>query len=124
AVLAGIAPARDAYDPPTQTTVTLGPLRAALDVDGAGAGEQQLTVRIDDATGTPLDVLDLTGRLIRDDDSLPIDLEFRRVTPRDLAPDYFLAEARIPVSGEWRLRLTVTVDRGTAYAATVPYRVW
>ncbi|MFD6105537.1 copper resistance CopC/CopD family protein [Nocardia salmonicida] len=124
AVLAGITPARDAYDPPTQTTVTLGPVRAALDVDGASAGEQQLTVRIDDATGTPLDVLDLTGRLIRDDDSLPIDLEFRRVTPRDLAPDYFLAEARIPVSGEWRLRLTVTVDRGTAYAATVPYRVW
>ncbi|MEV4152799.1 copper resistance protein CopC [Nocardia salmonicida] len=124
AVLAGITPARDAYDPPTHSTVTLGPVRAALDIDGAGAGEQQLTVRILDTTGTPLDVLDLTGRLTRDDDSLPIDLEFRRVTPRDLAPDYFLAEARIPVSGEWRLRLTVTIDRGTAYAATVPYRVW
>ncbi|MFD6396924.1 copper resistance protein CopC [Nocardia sp. NPDC060249] len=124
AVLAGITPARDAYDPPVHTTVTLGPVRALLDVDGTGAGEQQLTVRVSDANGTPLDVLDLTGRLTRDDNSLPLDIEFRRVTPRDLAPDYFLAETRIPVSGEWRLRVTVTVDRSTAYAATVPYRVW
>ncbi|MFI1234978.1 hypothetical protein [Nocardia salmonicida] len=41
----------------------------------------------------------------------------------DLAPDYLLADARIPVSGERRLRVTGTVDRGMAYAVTVPCRV-
>ncbi|MFF2083143.1 copper resistance CopC/CopD family protein [Nocardia sp. NPDC058176] len=124
AVLAGITPARDAYDPPVHTNVALGPLTAVLDVDGAGSGEQEFTVRIADATGTPLDVLELTGRLTRDDETLPLDIEFRRVTPENLGPDHFLAEPRIPGRGEWHLRLTVTVDRSTAYAATVPYRVW
>lgn len=124
AVLAGIAPARDAYDPPVHTTVALGPLTAVLDVDGAGSGEQEFTVRITDEQGTPLEVLGLTGRLTREDDTLPLDLDFRRVTPIDRGPDHFVAEPRIPGRGDWRLRLTVTVDRTTAYAATTPYRVW
>lgn len=124
ATLAGIAPAAATYDPPVHTTIGLGALTAILDVDGAKAGDQEFTVHLRDATGTPLEVRDLTARLTGPDGAVVVDLPLRRVTPPDRGPDHFTGRTRVPGPGEWRLRLTVTLDRDTAYVATVPHRVY
>lgn len=124
AFLAGTAPARDTYDPPLHTTVALGEISAALAVDGTKAGDQDITVHLRDHAGAPLEIRDLAARLTHADGTVPLDVTFRRVTPRDRGPDYFTARTRVPDAGDWRLRLTVTVDRDTAHVATVPYRVY
>lgn len=125
AALAGVTPARDAYDPPTTLRVEAGPLLAEVAIDGAGAGEQEWTVRLRDAHGTPVEASALAGRLTAVDNEIgPIEVAFRRVDPVELGPHYFVADTvRVPLPGEWKLRLTVSVDRTTAYAATTAYRV-
>ncbi|MEV0248816.1 copper resistance protein CopC [Nocardia sp. NPDC050712] len=124
AALAGVTPARDSYDPPSTIVAAVGPLRATLAVDGAGAGEQELTLRLRDAQGNPTGAARVSARLTRGDTG-PIDLPFRRVDPIELGPNYFVSQSvRVPTAGQWQLLLTVTVDRTTAYTATVPYRVW
>ncbi|MFF0543683.1 copper resistance CopC/CopD family protein [Nocardia thailandica] len=124
ALLSGTAPARDTYDPPWHATLALGEVTAVLDIDGAKAGEQELTVHLRDHTGAALEVRDLAARLTRADGDVPLELDFRRVTPPDRAPDFFAATTRVPGPGEWKLRVTVTVDRLTAHTATIPYRVY
>ncbi|MGW5379595.1 copper resistance CopC/CopD family protein [Nocardia sp. NPDC003999] len=125
-VLAGTTPARDAYDPRITVTADLGRARAEVTVDGAGAGEQELTVHLRDASGTPIDASAVTGRLTRTGDaSGPIDVPFRRIEPVELGPHYFVSQpVRVALPGYWQLRLTVLLDRTTGYTATVPYRVW
>ncbi|GAB2527375.1 copper resistance CopC/CopD family protein [Nocardia heshunensis] len=126
AVLTGVAPARDTYDPPLAVDVQVGPLRAEVRVDGTHAGRQEFTVRLRDSTGVPTGALEVTGRLERAGGGVgPVEVVFRRVEPVEIGPDYFVSRAvRVPVAGEWRLRLTVVADRVSGYAATVPYRVW
>ncbi|WP_083583846.1 copper resistance CopC/CopD family protein [Rhodococcus zopfii] len=125
-ILVGAVPARDAYDPPDTLLVQLGPLTAEVAVDGTGAGDQELTVRLAAADGTPVEALELDGVLTRPDGDLgPVEVSFRRVEPVELGPTYFVSNsARVPLAGTWHLRVTVRVDRTTGYAATVPYRVW
>ncbi|MFI9509750.1 copper resistance protein CopC [Nocardia sp. NPDC052566] len=126
AILAGVAPARDTYDPAVTLTADAGPLRANITVDGAHAGTQRVTVRLRDSNGEPVGAAGLTGRLTRADGELgPIDIPFRRVDPIELGPNYFTADTvRIPLAGAWQLQLTVLADRTNGYAVTVPYRVW
>ncbi|GAB0101885.1 hypothetical protein JMUB6875_08520 [Nocardia sp. JMUB6875] len=126
ALLTGVAPARDTYDPAVRLDAVVGPLRAEVDVDGAHAGRQEFTVRLRDSAGTAVDALEVTGRLERVGDAAgPVEVVFRRVEPVELGPDHFVSRpVRVPLAGEWRLRLTVVADRTNAYAATVPYRVW
>ncbi|GGK34117.1 copper resistance CopC/CopD family protein [Nocardia camponoti] len=122
ALLAGAVPARDAYDPPLHATLNLGDAQADVTVDGMAAGDQTVAVHVrrDDA---PIEIRSLTGKLAKEDDTLPQNLDFRRVTPKDRGPDYFVADLRA-ARGDWRLALTVTFDQTTAYAASTPYRVW
>ncbi|WP_067703918.1 copper resistance CopC/CopD family protein [Nocardia jejuensis] len=126
ALLTGVAPARDSYDPAVTLAAELGPLAATIAVDGAHAGTQELTVRLRDSAGEPVDALEVSGRLVRDDGALgPIEIPFRRVEPVELGPDYFVSQpVRVPLAGDWHLRLTVVADRVNGYAATLPYRVW
>ncbi|MGW4246333.1 copper resistance CopC/CopD family protein [Nocardia sp. NPDC004722] len=126
ALLTGVAPARDTYDPPVAMSAQVGPLRAEVRVDGAHAGRQELTVRLRDSAGNPVGALEVTGRLERDEGGVgPVEVVFRRVEPVEIGPDYFVSRpVRVPVAGEWKLRLTVVADRVSGYAATVPYRVW
>ncbi|MEV6339740.1 copper resistance protein CopC [Nocardia vinacea] len=126
ATLTGVTPARDAFNPATSTTATVGPLRAEIVVDGAAAGKQELTIRLRDSTGEPIAASRLTARLTRRDNKIgPIDIAFRRVDPIELEPPYFVSQSlRVPLPGKWQLMLTVLVDRTTGYTATVPYRVW
>ncbi|MGV9720784.1 copper resistance CopC/CopD family protein [Nocardia beijingensis] len=125
-VLAGTTPARDDYDPRITLAADFGPARAEVTVDGAGAGEQELTVHLRDASGTPIGASAVSGRLTRTDDAIgPIDIAFRRVEPVELGPHFFVSQpVRVPLAGTWQLRLTVLLDRTTGYTATVPYRVW
>uniref|UniRef100_UPI00157703A9 CopD family protein n=1 Tax=Nocardia araoensis TaxID=228600 RepID=UPI00157703A9 len=125
-VLAATTPARDDYDPRVTLAADLGRARAEVTVDGAGAGEQELTVHLRDASGTPIGASAVTGRLTRTDDAIgPIDIAFRRVEPVELGPHFFVSQpVRVPLAGTWQLRLTVLLDRTTGYTATVPYRVW
>ncbi|WP_217998046.1 copper resistance CopC/CopD family protein [Nocardia paucivorans] len=126
AALAGVTPARDAYDPPTTLVIDLGPVRADIAVDGAAAGKQELTVRLYDTDGHPIDASEVTARLVRADGDLgPIDIAFRRVEPVELAPHYFVSRpTHVPLAGRWSLRLTVITGRATGYTGTVEYRVW
>ncbi|MBH0777146.1 copper resistance CopC/CopD family protein [Nocardia bovistercoris] len=126
AILVGVTPARDSYDPPVTMVADLGPVRADVSVDGAGAGDQEITVRLRDGSGAAIGAARVSGQLTRADaDAGPIDIAFRRVEPVEFGPHYFSAESvRVPLAGQWRLRLTVVVDRTNAYTATVPYRVW
>ncbi|MEC3955534.1 copper resistance protein CopC [Nocardia sp. CDC153] len=126
ALLTGVAPARDTYDPAVTLEASVGPLRARVSVDGTHAGRQEFTVRLRDSAGTPVGALGVGGRLERVDGGVgPVEVVFRRVEPVEIGPDYFVSRA-VPVTmaGEWRLRLTVVADRTNGYAATVPYRVW
>ncbi|MFE3189238.1 copper resistance protein CopC [Nocardia sp. NPDC059240] len=126
ALLTGVAPARDTYDPAVALDVPVGALTAHVNIDGAHAGPQKITVRLKDSAGLPRGALEVTGRLERDGGGIgPVEVVFRRVEPVEIGPDYFVSRpVRVPVAGEWRLRLTVVADRVSGYAATVPYRVW
>ncbi|MGW4355375.1 copper resistance CopC/CopD family protein [Nocardia sp. NPDC004582] len=126
ALLTGVAPARETYDPPASFQARVGSLTAAISVDGTHAGRQEITVRLRDAAGTPVGALEVSGRLERADGGIgPVEVPFRRVEPVELGPEYFVSRpVRVPLAGEWRLRLTVVADRTSGYAATVPYRVW
>ncbi|MEC3913798.1 copper resistance CopC/CopD family protein [Nocardia sp. CDC160] len=126
ALLTGVAPARDTYDPAATLEASVGPLRAQVHVDGTHAGRQEFTVRLRDSSGMPVGALEVTGRLERVEGGTgPVEVVFRRVEPVELGPDYFVSRAvPVPVAGEWRLWLTVVADRTKGYAATVPYRVW
>ncbi|MEV6067031.1 copper resistance protein CopC [Nocardia sp. NPDC052001] len=126
ALLTGVAPARDTYNPAATLQARLGPLTAVVDVDGTQVGRQEFTVRLRDQAGTPVTVLEVTGQLSTGDDaSVPIEVPFRRVEPVGLGPDYFVSQSvRVPAPGQWRLRLTVVASRVDGYAATLRYRVW
>ncbi|WP_194290752.1 copper resistance CopC/CopD family protein [Nocardia aurantia] len=126
AVLAGTTPARDAYDPRAEFTAAVGPLRADIDVDRAGVGDQEFTVRLRDESGTAVGAVSVGGQLVRADGGLEaIEVAFRGVDPVELGPKYFVSPPiRVPIAGMWRLRLTVATDRVTAYTAGVVYRVW
>ncbi|WP_067718636.1 copper resistance CopC/CopD family protein [Nocardia yamanashiensis] len=126
ALLTGVAPAKDTYDPAVTLEARVGAFQARVSVDGAHSGRQEITVRLRDSAGTPVDALEVTGRLVLPDGQAgPIEVPFRRVEPVELGPDYFVSQpVRVPLAGEWQLRLTVVADRLNGYAATVPYRVW
>ncbi|MCU1647596.1 MAG: hypothetical protein JWN03_7871 [Nocardia sp.] len=126
ALLTGVAPARETYDPATALNAQLGPLSAAVAVDGAHTGRQEFTVHLRDSQGVPAGALELSARLVRGDGRIgSIEVPFRRVEPVELGPDYFVSQpVQVPLAGDWQLRLTVAVDRTNAYAATLPYRVW
>lgn len=126
AVLTGVAPARETYDPATTVEFAMGPFRAEVAVDGAQVGRQEFTVRLKDSSGEAVAAQDLTGKLVPADGRVgAVDVVFRRVEPVEIGPDYFVSQrVPVPFPGRWELRLTVVADRVNAYAATVPYRVW
>ena len=127
ATLAVSPPARTGYAPPVTATVGLGPLRAAVTVDRAATGPQELRVRVTDAAGAPVRLESLTAALSQDSAGLgPYGVVLRPDYARPIGNvlyEYVSVALAVPAPGEWTLELTATPDRFTAYVGDLRYPV-
>lgn len=115
AVLVAVVPARQAYVPAVDRSVTVGEIVVDVHVDAPHVGDTVARLAVHRPDGTPLPVQELTGSLTLPSAGLgPLPI-------RVLAPDE--AGLTFPAAGEWTLRLVVRTSPFDAASVTVPLPV-
>jgi copper transport protein len=120
AVLVATVPAKTAYRPTTSTTVSTGPM--VLRVSALPAGPRQVTLHVTarDRSGIAIPDAAVNAALLLPQEGfslLPLRLE-------DLGQGRFLAEdVRVPVAGQWHLRLAVRTSDLQVYQAETPLQI-
>ena len=120
AVLVSSQPARDAYAPPFDATLTAGPLTVNVDVSTTKVGAEVIHLYAYDAQGNAMTVQDFTAQFTERDQGLgPIDVAFAQTA----ANHGTSTNAIVPLPGDWTLRISVDVDQFTRYVTTAEYTV-
>lgn len=102
-VLVDTPPAATAYARPLSTVIQADDdLRVQLDLDSARVGPNTLHVYLTGPGGRAIDVPEVTGRIVRDDQVVPV--EIRRIS---LGHYEATDKLVVPYAGEWELEVVV-----------------
>ncbi|WP_172836042.1 copper resistance CopC/CopD family protein [Microlunatus soli] len=118
--LSSTAPAISSYGPPIVVSRPMADDRLQVRIDSTRRGPQTIAVGVSDASGRPVRLQQLTGRLSSADAGVSaIDVHFTRT--RD---GWRSTDAVAPLPGVWQLQVTARPRHGPSYVVAADYRVW